>query len=55
MVRFAIVTPRTFPPTQIPNGTPPSVAAVIPLPTSTTSLRLAVSPRTPTCVNVPFM
>ena len=55
MVRWAMVTPRTSPPTQMPNGTPPSFAPAIPFPTSTTSSRLPVAPRMPTLVNVPLM
>ncbi len=49
-----MVTRLTPPPVQMPKGTPPSLAAAIPLPTSTTSLRLSVAPRMPTSLMAPL-
>src|SRR6185436_5575469 len=54
IVRLAMVTPCTLPPVQMPNGTL-LVALFMPVPTSTTSSRLLVAPRSPTLVKVPLI
>ena len=52
IVRLAIVTPATLPPTQMPNGI---AALVIPGPFNTTSSALPDAPRMPTLLTVPLM
>src|SRR5438105_415668 len=54
MVRFAIVTPCTLPPVQIPYGVS-GCEGLVPAPAMMTSSRLFVAPRISTLVKVPLM